>query len=593
MTPATAPAGALGVLAGKYLSFRRSLGFEMDKPGFLVRRFAGYCDGAGITRVTDQAVLDWILLAQPAAPSYRWLRLNAARGFAIYLHALDPAHQVPPPDLVPCRRDRPAPCIMTGEQIETLMDTAGTARGHLPDADRPDRGHRDANLRGRPRRRQRHRPGRGRDDVARQEPKGPADTAAPHHAGRARRLPAAPRPADTRLCRAEPAGQHPRTPAERRPGPHAFRAPGRQGRPRRPHSPPDAAGPAPHVRRHHADRLAERRRRHPGMPPAAPGSHGTHQAAAHLLVPAGRSRTTAGRERPHAPGRRPRSRRPGRLTTGGDVMSDLAPILQGFFRVKLMQHKDASPHTIASYRDTWRLLLHYAQQATGTPPEKMRLAQLDHDLVTGFLHHLDTERGNAARTRNNRLAAIHSMFRYAALHAPDDAEVIQRVLSIESARTGDTEIPWLTPEETAAVLAAPDRGTWTGRRDHAMMTVLLATGLRISELLSLTRADARIRPAGSHVRCTGKGRRDRSTPLDPASAAVLGEWLDRTSGQPADPLFPARARTIRKLTRDGFQARLDKYQEIASQDQPSLAGDPHVHGPGVAEEVRGQAVSGH
>jgi integrase/recombinase XerD len=260
-------------------------------------------------------------------------------------------------------------------------------------------------------------------------------------------------------------------------------------------------------------------------------------------------------------------------------MSDLAPILQGFFRVKLMQHKDASPHTIASYRDTWRLLLHYARQATGTPPEKMRLAQLDHDLITGFLHHLDTERGNAARTRNNRLAAIHSMFRYAALHAPDDAEVIQRVLAIESARTDDTEISWLSPEETAAILAAPDRGTWTGRRDHAMITVLLATGLRVSELLSLTRSDARIRPAGSHVRCTGKGRRERSTPLDPASAAVLGEWLDRTSGQPADPLFPARGRTSRKLTRDGFQARLDKYQEIASQTQPSLAGKqlfPHL-----------------
>jgi len=260
-------------------------------------------------------------------------------------------------------------------------------------------------------------------------------------------------------------------------------------------------------------------------------------------------------------------------------VSDLAPILQGFFRVKLMQHKDASPHTIASYRDTWRLLLHYAQQTTGTPPEKMRLAQLDHDLVTGFLHHLDTGRGNAARTRNNRLAAIHSMFRYAALHAPDDAEVIQRVLAIESARTGDTEIPWLTPEETAAILAAPDRGTWTGRRDHAMMTVLLATGLRVSEILGLARDDARIRPSGSHVRCTGKGRRERSTPLDPVSAAVLGEWLDRTSGQPADPLFPARGRVIRKLSRDGFQARLDKYQEIASQTQPSLAGKrlfPHL-----------------
>lgn len=128
MTP---PAGELGTLAGKYLAFRRSLGFEMDKPGFLVRGFAAYCDGAGIGHVTDRAVLDWILLAGPVAPSYRWLRLNAVRQFALYLHALDPAHQVPPPDLVPCRRDRPAPCIVTGEQVQALMDTAGRLRPEL------------------------------------------------------------------------------------------------------------------------------------------------------------------------------------------------------------------------------------------------------------------------------------------------------------------------------------------------------------------------------------------------------------------------------------------------------------------------------
>jgi integrase/recombinase XerD len=277
-------------------------------------------------------------------------------------------------------------------------------------------------------------------------------------------------------------------------------------------------------------------------------------------------------------------------------VSDLAPILQGFFRVKLMQHKDASPHTISSYRDTWRLLLHHARQATGTPPEKMRLAQLDHDLITGFLHHLDTERGNTARTRNNRLAAIHSTFRYAALHAPDDAEVIQRVLAIQAARTDDAEVSWLSPEETAAILAAPDRSTWTGRRDHAMMTVLLATGPRVSELLSLTRADARIQATGSHVRCTGKGRRERSTPLDPASAAVLGEWLDHTSGQPADPLFPARGRASRKLTRDGFQARLDKYHETASHAQSSLAGKrlfPHLfrHTRAMNMRIAGHDVS--
>jgi len=126
-----APAATLSVLAEQYLALRHRLGFEMDKPGFLVRRFAGHCDLAGITRVTNQAVLAWIELAQPVAPSYRWLRLNAARGFAIYLHTLDPAHQVPPADLVPCRQSRPEPCIMTSEAIQTLMETAGRLRPQL------------------------------------------------------------------------------------------------------------------------------------------------------------------------------------------------------------------------------------------------------------------------------------------------------------------------------------------------------------------------------------------------------------------------------------------------------------------------------
>ncbi len=221
-------------------------------------------------------------------------------------------------------------------------------------------------------------------------------------------------------------------------------------------------------------------------------------------------------------------------------MSDLAPILQGFFTVKLIQQKDVSPHTIASYRDTWRLLLTYAWQVTRTEPARMRIGQLNHDLIAGFLHHLETERGNSARTRNIRLAAIHSTFRYAQLHAPDDMDTIARVLAIEGARTETREIPWLTDAEADGVLAACDRTTWTGRRDHTMITVLLATGLRISELLNLTRADARIQAAGSHVHCTGKGRKDRSTPLDPAATAALREWLERTSGAPGDPLFTPR-----------------------------------------------------
>jgi site-specific recombinase XerD len=162
-------------------------------------------------------------------------------------------------------------------------------------------------------------------------------------------------------------------------------------------------------------------------------------------------------------------------------VSDLSPILQGFFTVKLMQQKKASPHTIASYRDTWRLLLTYAQQATRTAPSKMRIAQPGHMLITGFLQYLETGRGNSASTRSNRLAAIHSMFRYAELHAPDDADVIRRVLAIQGARAATTDVDWLTGDEAAAILAACDCGTWTGRRDHTMIITLIATGLRVSE----------------------------------------------------------------------------------------------------------------
>ncbi len=240
-------------------------------------------------------------------------------------------------------------------------------------------------------------------------------------------------------------------------------------------------------------------------------------------------------------------------------MSELSPILQGFFSVKLMQQKKASPHTIASYRDTWKLLLTYAQQATKTAPSRMRIAQLDHVLVTGFLQHLETGRGNGASTRNNRLAAIRSMFRYAELHAPDDADVIRRVLAIEG--------------------AACNRSTWIGRRDHTMITTLIATGLRVAELINLTRADARLQATGPHVHCLGKGRKERCTPLAPAAASAVKDWLEHTTGQPADPLFPARGRNPHPLTRDAIQARLGKYQQTAVLTCPSLADKkitPHV-----------------
>jgi len=274
-------------------------------------------------------------------------------------------------------------------------------------------------------------------------------------------------------------------------------------------------------------------------------------------------------------------------------MSRLAPVLQGFFTDKLLTQKHASPHTVAAYRDTFRLLLTFAQQATGTPPWKMTLGQLDHDLVTGFLRYLETGRGNSLRTRNARLAAIHSMFRYAALRAPEDAAVVQRVLAIEGSQSPRTDISWLADAEADALLSACDRATWIGRRDHAMIITALRTGLRVSELTHLTCDDVRL-GTGAHVHCTGKGRKERCTPLDKPTAAVLRDWLAERSCQPDDPLFPGRRGGI--MSRDAFQARLTKYKPAAAQACPSLASKqlaPHVlrHSAAMALRRAGVDVS--
>lgn len=257
-------------------------------------------------------------------------------------------------------------------------------------------------------------------------------------------------------------------------------------------------------------------------------------------------------------------------------MSRLAPILQGFFTTKLITQRHASPHTISAYRDTWRLLLTFAEQATGAAPWKLDLGQLDHGVITAFMHYLEVDRRNSPRTRNARLAAIHSLFRYAALHAPDDAATIQRVLAIQGCSTTRTDINWLTDAEADALLAACDRTTWIGRRDHVLILTDLRTGLRISELTHLTCDDVRL-DAGAHVRCRGKGRKERCTPLDKSTVMVLRDWLTERSGQPSDPLFPTRRGE--RMSRDAFQARLTKYQLIATKTCPSLATKklaPHV-----------------
>src|SRR5436853_2511553 len=210
-------------------------------------------------------------------------------------------------------------------------------------------------------------------------------------------------------------------------------------------------------------------------------------------------------------------------------MSALAPALEAFFTERLVGQRQVSAHTVGAYADTFRLLLAFVQRRSGKAPSGLDLADLDVAVIGAFLDYLERERGNAVRTRNSRLAAIHSLFRFAALRHPEHAGLIQRVLAVPPKRFDRAVVCFLTPEEIDALLAAPDRSRWVGRRDHALLAVAIQTGLRVSELTALTRADVHLGP-GPHVRCTGKGRKERCTPLTAQVARMLRTWLDERGG---------------------------------------------------------------
>jgi integrase/recombinase XerD len=256
-------------------------------------------------------------------------------------------------------------------------------------------------------------------------------------------------------------------------------------------------------------------------------------------------------------------------------MTALPPLLQAFFTERLARQRDASPHTIASYRDSFRLLLTFLNQQTGNAPSKLQLQDLDPARITAFLGYLENERGNSVRTRNARLTAIHSFFHYAALKAPECSEQIARVLSIPEKRFDSTLISYLTEPEIDALLAAPDRSTPTGRRDHALLLLAVQTGLRVSELASLRCQDLNL--GAGWVRCEGKGRKERCTPLSRAARQVLRVWLRELGGDPAGPLFPSR--NGGHLTRSAIWRLVVKHTTTARGQCPSLAGKnitPHV-----------------
>ena len=248
-------------------------------------------------------------------------------------------------------------------------------------------------------------------------------------------------------------------------------------------------------------------------------------------------------------------------------MSMLAPSLQAFFVTRLGTERDVSPHTVDSYRHTFRLLLTYAKQRTGKAPSELELGDLDAALVSSFLEHLEHDRGCGVGTRNTRLAAVHSFFRFASYRHPEHAATIQQVLAIPQKKTERRPRSFLTPVEMEALLAAPNRSTWSGRRDHMVLALALQTGLRLSELTGLRCRDVEL-GAGAHVKCLGKGRKRRDTPLDRTAVSLLRAWLRERGGEPDAPLFPSRQGG--RLSSDAVQRLVAKHVETARASCPSL-----------------------
>jgi integrase/recombinase XerD len=243
-------------------------------------------------------------------------------------------------------------------------------------------------------------------------------------------------------------------------------------------------------------------------------------------------------------------------------MTALAPTLQAYFTDRLMSQRAASSNTIAAYRTSLRLLICYAADKIGKKPSQLDLADLDAPLVVAFLGHLELDRRNIARTRNNRLAAIHSLFAYAALRHPEHAASIQRVLAIPPKRHENTLLTYLADDEVEALLAACDPATRTGRRDHAMLTLAVQTGLRVSELAALTCADV-VLGTGANVHTQGKGRKERRTPLVAATVEALRSWLTESGGTDTELLFPTN--TGSHLSRDAIEHRIALYVSIAAE----------------------------
>ena len=258
------------------------------------------------------------------------------------------------------------------------------------------------------------------------------------------------------------------------------------------------------------------------------------------------------------------------------IKATLPTLLESYFTERLMRQQKASPHTIASHRDTFRLLLKFAKQSLNKGPSKLMIEDLDATFIVHFLMYLEDQRGNVARTRNVRLAAIHTFFKYVALEEPRYSALAQRILAIPNKRFKRKPVEFLTRFEIDTLLAAPDQSTWKGRRDKALLLLAVQTGLRVSELIGLRRDDIDL-GTGAHVRCTGKGRKERCTPLRKEAVNVLRAWIRERKCDSLEPLFPNARGT--QLSRDGVEYILSKHVKAATKQCPTLKKkkiSPHV-----------------
>ncbi len=258
------------------------------------------------------------------------------------------------------------------------------------------------------------------------------------------------------------------------------------------------------------------------------------------------------------------------------IAASLPALLQAFFTDRLLRQRRASPHTVAGYRDTFRLLLRFAAEKLGRNPTELEIEQLDAPFIGLFLDHLESKRGNTARTRNARLAAIRSFFRYVALNEPAHVLLCQRILAMPSKRYERRPIDFLNRQEINALLASPDTSTWMGRRDRVLLLVAIQTGLRVSELIGLSNQHV-VLGTGAHVRCEGKGRKQRCTPLRKDAVVLLRAWQRERRGSPGDPLFASLRGG--PLSRDAVERLVAKHVASAELGCPSLKQKkvtPHV-----------------